>query len=171
MRFTLHTSDGVGFLIKDGGKVFARGVLGHQITGVIERRIAGDGWRAAIKRMCSQWRGYERRHFHDADDEWDRWADIRRVSWNNRGRAMVNALNRGSWRPSGSIHIQSRVNKHEQLEWDKAINGLVRSWNARRRKSDEWTQWACNTASNQRKRMRSKKEATEGNGGSIKRID
>lgn len=162
MRFSLHTSDGLGFVIKDRGKVFARGVLAGQISKAIEKRKAGDEWRQTYRDMCSAWRGHVNRFYNpnSRSDEWGRWADNRRVSWNCRGRAMVNALNRGSWCPTGGLHVRKQAKV--ATTWEQAFKRMASTYISQWSKQDEWSKWATNTASNQRKRIRRKAERAEG---------
>lgn len=82
MRFTLHTSDGCGFVIRDRGKVFARGVLANQIRDAIEKRVAGDAWRERLLWMCCQWNGAANQHHKKTFgmDEWDHWSEVRQRS-------------------------------------------------------------------------------------------
>lgn len=165
MRFSLHTSDGLGFVIKDRGKVFARGVLAGQIRRVIAKRVAGDEWRVASEEMCASWRGHANQHYKQTivEDEWDGWARIRGGSWRTRSKAVVNSIDRGAYRPSGDLHIQSRVNKRRSRidTWDQACSHMASNYRTEWSKKDEWHKWTVNTASNQRKRLRAKAERAQ----------
>lgn len=163
MRFTLHTSDGLGFVVKDRGKVIARGVIDTRIRRVIQKRISGDAWRPRIQWMCQQWNGSANQHHKSRlpGSEWNRWAEIRRLSWNDRGRAMTNMIRRGDYFVKHSAHsnaVCSRLRCNGEYTWDRALKHLCTNYQTAWSKQDEWSKWATNTASNQRKRMRVKEE-------------
>ena len=161
LRFTIHTEDGDSFVVKDRGAVIAKDVLAKQIRPIIRRRIRGDAWRLSFNRMCSAWSGHgsNRSNEYWKLTGWDKWASIRTKTWNDRGRAMINLLNRGAWSPTGSLHVHSKLG--HATEWDRACKSMSRNYQTPWSKLDEWSKWSTNTASNQRRRMRRKAEKAE----------